>query len=294
MAEDDSNSTLQYHLPNDNRYSIAYIDDNLERSAEQKEKLEERPDLDVVSGVVEVGENQVCHIYTMNDPDEYIRGVEGSLGLDEWVLSLTEDQAQFNQLIYDIFEGVLDKVEAKEDEFELYKRMQHKKISEIPNRVEWRQSVPAVAAELLSEFILTHPMPNSNHRTGIGLLDRYLASYSQSFTIPDTGENGSWYPWAADYIFDSKRLLTLRRKSPLLKRALECGYDRVRRKDGAEIDLHETNLDRDNYTRYFGDRHLERTHEFVDTVLSKTGSCKLNRMEDKGKRVFIARLKSSN
>ncbi|WP_254544887.1 hypothetical protein [Halomarina pelagica] len=34
-------------------------------------------------------------------------------------------------------------------------------ISDVLNRVEWKQPVPDVGAELLSYFILAHPMPNT-------------------------------------------------------------------------------------------------------------------------------------
>lgn len=294
MPDQQSSRILQYHLPDDPRYSIAYIDDNIERSKSKREQLEDNPDIDVVGGKVPVGDNEVYHIYTQNNPDRYIRRIDGDEGIEEWLESLSQDDAQFIRLTYDSFEGVLNTVDNNNISFDLYKRMQHRKIAEIPNKVQWRQSVAEVGGELLSRFILAHPMPNSNHRTALGILDRYLASYDPEFRMPDTGKDQSWYPWASDFIFDSKRILTLRRKLRLLQRARECGYDRVRRKDGAEIDLHEINFNRQNYTRHYRREHMNRSEEFVKLLLERTESEHLKETQDEGKGVFIDRLKASD
>lgn len=283
---------LQYHLPDAPRYSIAYIDDNISRGKSKLEEYKNDPTLDIISGSVSVDGNDVFHIYTRNDITQFEGDVDRDL--QEWAESLSQDDSQFLLLVYDIFDGIIDTVGANDNIMDIYKRMDHKKIPEITNRVEWKQSVATVGSELLSRFILTHPMPNSNHRTALGVVDRYFASYDSDFSLPDTGEDQSWYPWASDYIYDSKRLLSLRRKSPLLKRAKECGYDRVRRKDGAEFDLDEHNLQRDDYVAYYADRHQQRTREFIEVVLKRTQMEHLKHQQDKGKSVFIDRLQAAD
>lgn len=166
-------------------------------------------------------------------------------------------------------------------------------IPDILNRVEWRQSVPEVGAELLSRFILAHPMPNTNHRTGIGLLDRYLSSYDETFAMPDTGEDDRWYDWVRDYIHDSKRLLTLRNYYPVLQWAARYGYDAVERKEGIRIEFETLNFDRDDYRDYYTDRHLDRSRRFVNTVLEETQTTHLREKIDDGKRAFGDRLRGA-
>ncbi|MFC5279388.1 hypothetical protein ACFPM1_11575 [Halorubrum rubrum] len=294
MTEIDSSPVLKYHLPTDNRYSIAYISDDIERGKTRRQQYEDDPSTDVVGGTVEIEGNAVYHIYTRNNPDEYLKSYQGEMDYEEWITSLSEDDAQFLLLVFDAFEGVIETVDSEDSYMELYKRMNHGDLLRVPNRVQWKQSVAAVAAELLSKFILIHPMPNSNHRTALGVVDRYMASYDSDFAMPDTGEDQSWYPWASDFIFDSKRLLTLRRKLSLLKYAHKCGYDKVRRKDGAEIDLTEVDFDRNNHRAYYKRRHLERSRDFIDLLLERTGHSHLAEMDDKGKQVFIDRLKASS
>lgn len=291
MAEGNP-TVLQYHLPTDNRYSISYITENIREGEERATELEKDPSTDVVSGQVEVNGKSVYHIYTRNNPDEYIESFPGDQDIEEWTSSLTQDDAQFLQLVFDAFEGVIGTVQEEDVGFELYKQMAYDRLLTVPNRVEWKQSIPEVAAELLSKFILIHPMPNSNHRTALGVVDRYIASYDDSFAMPDTGEDQSWYPWASDFVFSSKRLLTLRRKLPLLKHIHECGYDSVRRKDGAEIDLTEVDFNRSNPRKHYTQKHLVRSQEFIDLLLERTGFTHLEDVRDKGKSVFIDRLKA--
>jgi prophage maintenance system killer protein len=294
MSEHTNPTTLQYHLYRDPQYSIAYMDDNIDRAKSRRRELADDPTVDVIGAEIEVNGTAVYHIYTKNDPEAYLEFGDEYESLDQWIESLSEDDFQFLQLVYDAFDGVLDTVEADDSELELYKRMEHRKLVSIPNEVEWKQSVATVGAELLSRFIQSHPMPNSNHRTAFGVVDRYFASYDASFAMPDTGEDQSWYQWAADYVFDSKRLITLRRKFRLLQRARECGYDSARRKDGAEIDLTAIDFSRDDQSSYYATKHNERTQEFIDRLLAKTGHEELQSTPDKGKSVFIDRLKAAD
>lgn len=86
-----------------------------------------------------------------------------------------------------------------------------------------------------------------NHRTAIDLLDRYLTSYDAGFAMPDTGEEGRWFEWVRDYIYDSERLLTLRNHYSQLDWAARCGYAIVERKEGIRISLADIGFERSVY-----------------------------------------------
>jgi hypothetical protein len=194
--------------------------------------------------------------------------------------------------VWRAYRGVLDEEQATGNELELYKQMQLEKIPDIVERVEWGQSVPTVGAGLLSTFIRVHPMPNTNHRTGISLLERYLSSVAPTFQMPPTGETDEWYEWAADYVHESKRLLTLRRKLPLCRYAAAVGYERLQRKEGVEIDLTTIDLDRSDYFEHYSIAHHERTREFVDELLKQADAMALRNQTDDGKQAFVDRLRA--
>lgn len=233
-------------------------------------------------------------VYTRTDSGALHPDFETAEDVGEWVdreFSTTDQPILL--AILRIFEGILAEKDAQGTGLDTYKRMDLEAIPDVLNRVEWRQSVPDVGAELLSHFILAHPMPNTNHRTGIGLLDRYLTSYDETFAMPDTGEDGRWYQWVRDYIYDSKRLLTLRNHYRLLYWAGHYGYDAVERKEGIQIDLRTLDLEREDYRAFYTDRHLIWSREFVDTVLEETDTAHLREQQDDGKRVFADRLRGA-
>lgn len=170
----------------------------------------------------------------------------------------------------DAFDGILSETEDTDGTFSTYKKMYLEAIPAILNSVKWRQSVSEVGAELLSQFILAHPMPNTNHRTGLSLLNRYLVSYDPSATLPATGEDEQWYDWIREYIYDSKRLLTLRTNLQLLYWARQYGYEAAERKEGICIELSSVDLERSDPWDYYADRHLDFIREFVIlTALSR-------------------------
>ena len=194
--------------------------------------------------------------------------------------------------VWRAYRGVLDEEQATGNELELYKQMQLEKIPDIVERVEWGQSVPTVGVGLLSTFIRVHPMSNTNHRTGISLLERYLSAVAPTFQMPPTGETDEWYEWAADYVHESKRLLTLRRKLPLFRYAAAVGYERLQRKEGVEIDLTAIDLNRSDYFEHYSTAHHERTREFVDELLKQADAMALRNQTDDGKQAFVDRLRA--
>jgi hypothetical protein len=135
-------------------------------------------------------------------------------------------------------------------------------------------------------------MPNTNHRTAIGLVDRYLTSYDADFEMPDTGEEGGWYDWIAGFIYDSKRILTLRNHLALFRWAKHYGYGAVERKEGIVISFDDIDLDRRDHHEYYTQRHQERTREFVRRVLEEADVTHLREVTDDGRRAFIDRLQA--
>lgn len=288
----DNSPTLQLHHPADNRFSLRFLSDDKWKRSEKASQLSQGSDIETAIIEESVGGETIHLLYTRTLFEAAYPEFETEEDVIEWFnTEFSEGDKQILLAVIDIFDGILTEKEEQDADFSTYKKMDLEKIPDVLNRVEWQQSVPDVGAELLSHFILTHPMPNTNHRTGIGLLNRYLTSYDEDFTMPDTGEEGQWYQWAREYIYDSKRILTLRNQLPLLKWARNYGYERAERKEGIQIDLTEIDLDRDGYRSYYTDRHLDRSREFVETALEEADATHLLRETDDGKRTLVDRLR---
>lgn len=218
---DDEPPVSQLHDTGDPRFSLRHITDD---PSERTEYMVDQDDWKVAIAEESVASQTLYLFYVRPVVEAAYPEFDSEADVISWVdETFSESDLEIVVAVMDIFDGILAEKEAQNGEFSAYKRMDLEKIPEVLNRVQWRQAVPAVGAGLLSRFILGHPMPNTNHRTAIGLLDRYLTSYDAGFAMPDTGEEGRWFDWARDYIYDSKRLLTLRNKYRLLYWADQYG-----------------------------------------------------------------------
>jgi prophage maintenance system killer protein len=279
-------SVLSYHLERDNRYSLASIADNKQDVVQWTTENQNRVAVEQDT----VGNDTYYMIYRRSETEPPLK----NLTEDEIIKWLNENFTSGEQqalvAIVRAFNGIVDEVEDEDRTLTLYKQSNFEKIPDILESVTWKQDVPSVAGELLSQFILQHPMPNANHRTGIAFMSRYLATIADSFEMVDTGEDGSWYRWARSYIHDSKQIGTLRRKTALFRHAHKQGYDTVRRKEGIEIDLRECELGRNDFYDYYQKQHTDRSIEFVRTVLDETGYEDPKEESDDGKAAFLQRL----
>ncbi|WP_330630804.1 hypothetical protein [Halocatena halophila] len=111
--------------------------------------------------------------------------------------------------------------------------------------------------------------------------------------MPATGEEDQWYKWVREFIYDSKRILTLRNQLPLLQWAHQYGYECAERKEGIQITLWEIDTDRADHRSYYADRHLDRTRKFVETALEAADATHLQQETDDGKRAFGDRLRKN-
>lgn len=284
---------LEYHHPDDQQFSLRHVTGDEDQHRRQVAGLRDEANLELRTVQEPVDRSIAYLIYTNDAPKEALPDFEAETELVQWLREhFNKDDLQIVLAVYRAYRGILEEKAEKGNELQLYKQMQLEKIPSVIERVQWGQPVPEVGTELLSGFILAHPMPNTNHRTGISLLDRYLTSIDGTFTMPETGEEGEWYSWVADFIHESKRLLTLRRKLTVFRYAAALGYRTVRRKEGIAIDLTQIDLDREGAFEYYSGRHLERTREFVDNLLEQADAGALRNEIDDGKQAFVDRLRA--
>lgn len=288
---------LDYHLPDDPQFSLRHVTADRDRHNRQLDELDTESAassvVDIVLREESVAGTTAYLIYTKQAPTEAFPDFEDDAEIIEWLHDrFDRDDLPIVLAVFRIFRGIMDETAEHGNELQLYKQLQFEKLPTIIDRVQWRQDVPSVGSELLSHFILAHPMPNANHRTAITLLDRYLSSVAPDFEMPDPGEEGEWYAWTVDFIHTSKRLLTLRHEVPKFQYVAELGYDIVRRKEGITIDLAGVDLERRDYRAYYTDQHQQRAREFVDTLIAHADAADLQQHTDDGKEAFVARLRA--
>lgn len=211
----------------------------------------------------------------------------------DWNKGLPHKEVILIDSVINTFKGVEDQWMDRGMPLNYYKQPDPQKIGVALDRVQWRQDVPTTGGEIMSSLLLKHALPNANHRTSVA----YLRTYLQSMTDDSEAEfehagnyQGDWHSWAKNHIYESKRLLMLRRKSSLLQHAKSHGVDVIRRKSGVELDLSAHDFENDNIQEIAKDGHTNRCIQFTIELLERSGHEYLKSKTDDGKRTFIDRL----
>lgn len=287
-------TVLPYHVGPEERYSLVFVNPDrevfeehlTERAMERGSTVKARE----LSIDGEDGPDTLYAVYTESTPVSPF-GDRSDHEIEQYLDSeYTNEQIQVLQAILQILVGIT----GESPRTAAYKEMDLPKIPDILEYPEWGSAtVPEIAGQLLSRFVLAHPMPNANHRTAIGLVERYLESHEESVSVPDTGEEGEWYDWAEPYVHESKRLLTVRRKAHVLRYAREFGVDVVRRRNAVDIDLQEYALDVDDPLGHFSAEHESASIDFVRTALDVADAPELETRTDRGWENFVSGLRGN-
>lgn len=213
---------------------------------------------------------------------------------EHWDRDLPADTVILVDSVINTVRGVQEEWNDRGEPLNYYKEPKPRRIAEAFDRVEWRQDVCEVGGELMSSLILTHALPNANHRTAVAYLRTYLQSMTDDPAVDFSHAgnfDGDWYEWARTHIYESKRLLLLRRKSDLLRYAKKFGVETVRRKSGIEIDLTAHDFENDDIASLAEEGHRNRCIQFTVDLLQKSGQEDLIHRRDDGRRAFIDRLR---
>lgn len=280
---------LPYHIQKDQIVlSLKFVNPSYERAREVEQDLRDAAS-DSANVFTELKSYSFRRdLYAVYSAETYPRnfpsGFESELAADDVIIV---------DVVLDIFRGVSDSWREKNEPLEWYKRPEPTEIAHALNKVEWRQDVPKVGGELMSHLILRHSMPNANHRTAIGILQIYLKSMSPEIEVPTAGNfQGDWFDWAEKYVYESKRLLTFRRKPSLLNHLKQSGCPAIQRKSDIKIKLSEYDFTSDDLKQQAEREHRQRSIEFVEEYLRRTSKPELMNERDPGKEVFVDRLYS--
>lgn len=259
-------STVPYHLGPGDSFSLGYVTPDRERFREHLNTY--APPTQVIT--VELPTTTPVFLTYTSTPPTNTSGC-----------CMIPDHP-FVETYLRVFAGVVDGRRASGDDVIASKSADLDDVpSTLTDRIEWKKPIPDVGGQLLSNLILTHPLPNANHRTSLGTLLVYLQSVGADLTVEDLRESG-----VDTYIQESKRLLTVRRNATKFRILEDCGCTTVERKGGIHISLDAYDFDVDDPYSEFAREHERHSIEFVERIVNDnlTTTC------DPGLRVFLARL----
>jgi len=280
---------LPYHHPDNDCLSIHYVSDN------QSEVVRELSELDPDEvGLVESFnlDQETYVLYAGREVSDMTADVELK------IQSEVEEMNQPNQIIATrilrLFEAIVEEKYHEEGErLAAYKELQINKIPEALERVSWNESVTVAGGELLSSLLVTHTLPNANHRTSLATMSLYFQAISEGFEMPTTStDEYDWETWVDEYILESKRLLTVRRNVARFGYLQKFGCTTVERKNGIRITLSNYNLSLDHWEamKEYAAAHNELSVKFARKVLSKAGTPELRNGDPLGKEEFASRI----
>lgn len=265
-----SSNTVYYHLPDDDQFSLDFvnpdrdvIDDRLEKYDETTETRVRSYDLD----------ETVYVVYTRTNVETEIEEIE--YNFEEAFAEMDADTRVLSRYFLDVFTGVQER---KYDEegvpLDAYKNVEIERVPNALEHVDWTGTIPEVGGQLASNLILCHALPNANHRSSFSMFEGYVnAASNQSFTLPSLAtEDYEWQSWVDNFIIDSKRLLTVRRNVGRFRYLRNHGCNTIRRKGGIDISLDEYDLDvyPSNALEKYATQHEQLIETFARTVLKRT------------------------
>jgi len=173
---------------------------------------------------------------------------------------------------------------------EWYKPLEPESIAQAVERVQWRESVGSVGGQIVSRLILSHGLPNANHRTSLTTLLTYLETFGDLPEVPDTNVGDEWVEWINGYIRESKCLITVRRNARLFGYLMSIGATGVERKNNLVIGFEDYPPGVDDPWEHYRTLHEELWTDFTYEFLERCGASELADREDDGMRVLADRL----
>jgi len=266
---------VHYHHPGDKQFSIDFVNPEPERIVSQLIKYGS----DVAVKVNRYSfDEQFYVVYTSRVGGGPVNEIE--LNPDEALAEMDSDNGVIVARLLEIYRALISENEAQEEEpVEAYKDVDIEALPDVLDKTRWEGTATEVAGRLASNLILKHALPNANHRTAIALIQFYLSQIDPSFSLPETKvqadpETYDWREWVNEYINESKRLLTVRRKNVLFRHLREFGVTTLERKHGVEIDLERYELDMypSEAKRVYAEAHEDLWVEFAAEAVERAGN----------------------
>ncbi|ELZ12527.1 hypothetical protein C479_04002 [Halovivax asiaticus JCM 14624] len=286
---------VPYHHDLDKQFSVDFVTPELEAVGDRIVGYEAHKSVKVESFELD---RTVYVVYTASGAS----GAADEIDYDlvEYIDSMGPANGVIATRLVEVFRNVLDENYQEEgNRVQAYKNIAAEEIEPALNQVDWNGTAVEVAGRLASNLILKHALPNANHRTAIGMSQLYLKRVDPEFSMPETAiqpdgaDEYDWMEWVNDYINESKRLLTVRRKGGRFKYLEEFGCDVLVRKHDIEIPLEEYELDlqRSERWRKYAEQHEELWIDFTERAVRRAEMVDLLDTDGLSKHEFADELK---
>ncbi|AXR79905.1 hypothetical protein [Natrarchaeobaculum sulfurireducens] len=295
MTEKEMVNRVPYHHELDKQFSVDFVSPKLEAVGERVVGYESHKSVKVESFELN---RTVYVVYTASGASGAADDID--YDLVEYIDSMEPANAIIATRLVDVFNSILEENYKEEGKrVQAYKDIAAEEIEPALNQIDWSGSAVEVAGRLASNLILKHALPNANHRTAIGICQLYLRRVNPDFSMPETAtqldgaDEYDWMEWVNEYINESKRLLTVRRKGGRFKYLEEFGCDVLVRKHDIEISLAEYELDlqRNERWRHYAERHEELWIDFTEEAVRRAGMTELVDNDGLTKHEFADELK---
>lgn len=266
--------TVDYHVQHDGRYhSLQYVHDT---RAEAESDSNDRSESTIIRPI-EL-DHEFFGVYTAT---EVLQGTTADADMSEYSAD--------TMAIVDTILALFDVIE-EEQAIQWYKPLEEDSIADAIEHIQWKKPAVDVGGQLVSSLILAHGLPNANHRTAVAFLNLYLDTIESLPSAPQTNVGDDWSEWANDFIRESKRLTTLRRKFNLFRYLSENGATVIQRKNQVNIQLTNYDLSLSDQWSHYGTLHQDASIEFVREYVDRAGVPELSERYDPGKRTLASRL----
>ena len=288
-------SHVYYHHPGDKQFSLDFV--HPDPVAIVSQIVDYADDVAAKIEQYEIDESFYA-IYTSRVGGEPVREIDFDLTAS--LAEMSDDNSTIVVRLLEIYRALIVQNESEEGtSVEAYKNIDVDALPDVLNQTSWDGSATDVAGRLASNLILKHPLPNANHRTAVALVQFYLCRLNPDFSLPDTSvevdtESYDWRAWVNEYITESKRLLTVRRKNVVFKHLHKFGVRTVERKHAIEIDL--TAYDLDMYPseakNIYAKNHEALWAGFVEEAVERAGYPELKEAQGLSKKAFAEKIRN--
>ncbi|MGB9955108.1 hypothetical protein ACOZ4B_01725 (plasmid) [Haloferax prahovense] len=286
---------VYYHHPGDKQFSLDFVHPD---PAEVVSHIVDYDD-DVAVKVQKYEIDEAFYVvYTSRVDGGPVREIDFDLKAS--LAKMSEDNSTIVVRLLEIYRALIAQNEKEEGvPVEAYKQIDVDALPGVLDRTSWEGSATAVAGRLASNLILKHTLPNANHRMAVALIQFYLRRLNPDFSMPETSieidpESYDWREWVNEYINESKRLLTVRRKNVLFKHLYRFGARTLERKHAVEIDL--TAYELDMYPSeakvVYAEQHEELWTGFVEEAVERADNPELKKTPGLSKAEFAEKIRN--
>ncbi|MCO8245359.1 hypothetical protein [Haladaptatus sp. AB643] len=285
---------VYYHHPGDKQFSLDFVHPDPAEIVSQI--IDYDDDVAVKVQAYDIAE-EFYVIYTSRVGGGPVREID--FNLQASLAEMTDENSTIVVRLLEIYRALIAQNEEEEGvPVEAYKNIDVDALPDVFNRTSWEGSATDVAGRLASNLILKHALPNANHRTAVALIQFYLRRLNADFTIPETSveidpETYDWRQWVNEYINESKRLLTVRRKNVLFKHLYSFGARTLERKHDVKIELAEYELDMypSEAKMVYAEKHEELWIQFVEQAVERAGYSELKEAQALSKADFAEKIR---